>query len=77
MEGLLQQIQELMREVFENKHLIITNETSAKEIAEWNSLNHVLFIAAIEKKYTISFSLDEMIAFKNVGDIITCLQTKI
>lgn len=77
MEGLLQQIQELMREVFENKQLSVANETSAKEISEWNSLNHVLLIAAIEKKYTISFSLDEMIAFKNVGDIITCLQSKI
>jgi len=77
MEGLFQQIQELMREVFENKQLIITNETSAKEIAEWNSLNHVLFIAAIEKKFNVSFTLDEMISFANVGGIVTCLKTKI
>lgn len=77
MEGLLQQTQELMREVFENKHLIITNETSAKDIAEWNSLNHVLLITEIEKKFNVSFSLDEMISFANVGDIVTCLKTKI
>ncbi|PKP44905.1 MAG: acyl carrier protein [Bacteroidetes bacterium HGW-Bacteroidetes-12] len=77
MENLLHQLNNIMREVFENKHLIITNETSAKDIAEWNSLNHVLLIAEIEKKFNVSFSLDEMISFANVGDIVTCLKTKI
>ena len=77
MENLLQQLNNIMREVFENKHLIITNETSAKDIAEWNSLNHVLLITEIEKKFNVSFSLDEMISFANVGDIVTCLKTKI
>lgn len=77
MEELLQQIQILMRKVFENKNLIITNETSAKDIAEWNSLNHVLLITEIENKFNVSFSLDEMISFTNVGDILACLKTKI
>lgn len=77
MEELTQQIQTLMRDVFDNKQITITTATAAKDIAEWNSLNHVLLIAAIEKKFNITFSLDEMISFTNIGDIVTCLKTKI
>ena len=74
---LLNQVNLIFQDVLENSSLQITGDTSAKDIDNWNSLNHVLLIAEIENKFNISFELDEMILFKNVGDIINAIKTKI
>ena len=76
MSTLLEQVNEIFKEVLENATLQINLETSAQDIENWDSLNHVMLIAAIENKYNISFELDEMINFKNVGDILTAVQSK-
>lgn len=76
MEELLKQVNLIFREVFENAKLEINKETSAQTIDNWDSLNHVMLIAAIESEFNISFELDEMIEFKNVGDILTAIQSK-
>jgi len=77
MEELLKQVNLIFREVFEDTKLEINKETSAQSIDNWDSLNHVMLIATIESEFDISFELDEMIEFKNVGDILTAIQSKI
>ncbi len=77
MEKLLTEVNLIFREVLENDTLQINMETSAKDIENWDSLNHVMLVAAIESKYDISFELDEMIEFKNVGDILNAVNSKI
>lgn len=77
MSKLLEEVNEIFKEVLENATLEINMETSAQDIDNWDSLNHVILIAAIECKYDISFELDEMINFKNVGDILTAIKSKV
>jgi acyl carrier protein len=77
MSKLLEEVNEIFREVLENATLEINMETSAQDIDNWDSLNHVMLIAAIESQFEISFELDEMIEFKNVGDILTAIKSKI
>jgi acyl carrier protein len=77
MDKLLEEVNVIFREVLENSSLKINLNTSAQDIDNWDSLNHVMLIAAIESKYNISFELDEMINFKNVGDILTAVQMKV
>ncbi|MEJ6736633.1 MAG: acyl carrier protein [Flavobacteriales bacterium] len=77
MNTLLEQVNIIFREVLENATLEIDLETSAQNIDNWDSLNHVILIAAIESQFNISFELDEMINFKNVGDILSAIKSKI
>ena len=62
-------INKIFSEVFEKSDMEITEETSAKDVDEWDSLNHVLLIAAIEKHFRIKFELSDMLYIKNIGDI--------
>jgi len=62
-------INKIFSEVFEKSDMEITVETSAKDVDEWDSLNHVLLIAAIEKHFRIKFELSDMLYIKNIGDI--------
>ncbi|MCD6069209.1 MAG: Acyl carrier protein [Bacteroidetes bacterium] len=76
-EPLLQQLQEVFRNVFENSSLIITDATNAADIHGWDSLTHMHLLHRIEEQFRIRFSFNEVSAFENVGDIVKTLQKKI
>jgi acyl carrier protein len=74
---LLPQIQEIFRDIFDDPTLMITRDSNASTVEDWDSLAHVNLVTAIEKKYKIRFALGELQELKNVGDMIDLIQTKI
>ena len=64
-------------QVFNDKNISINNKTSAKDRKDWDSLKHINLISAIENEFKISFSLNELSAMKNVGDIISNIKKKL
>lgn len=74
---ILQSITTIMREVLEVPNLIVTLETSAADVDEWDSMTHIQLIGAIEGKYKVRFALGELQALKNVGDMIGLIQKKL
>ena len=73
---ILNDVQEIFREVFENPALAITLTTAPADIHEWDSLTHVLLLSKIEKKFAVKFSLDDMLSFENIGDICKSVSSK-
>lgn len=67
---------EVFREVFRQPSLEIQDETTASQVKNWDSLNHVTLIFATEKKFGISFSTKEVQGLKNVGDLIILIERK-
>ncbi len=47
----------------------IKEEMSSKDIPEWDSMNYLFFIAELEKEFAVSFSMDEVMNAKTLGDI--------
>ena len=76
----LETVNEIFIDVLENDSIVVKYETTAEDIEEWDSLNHIALVVAIEKKFGIQFTAKEIQDFKNVGEmcegIITKLQTK-
>lgn len=69
-------VQEIFRDIFNNKHLVISDETTANEIKDWDSLNHINLISSIEKEFKIEFALGELQGLQNVGAIINLILKK-
>ncbi|NND77514.1 MAG: acyl carrier protein [Flavobacteriales bacterium] len=69
-----EKLQELFREVLNEKELILTNELSEKDVASWNSLNNVVLISKIESSFDVKFELADILKIKNVGDIKTLIE---
>ena len=44
------------RDLFDNPSLTLTRETTAADVEDWDSLNHVNLIVAIEKTFKIRFT---------------------
>ena len=76
MEDILQSVSEIIKDVLSLPDLVVTNNTSAEEIDEWDSMTHIQIITAIEAKFKVRFALGELQALKNVGDMVALIQKK-
>jgi acyl carrier protein len=70
-------VNNIFREVFDDNDINITPEMTANDIDGWDSLSHVNLIVAIETKLGIKFSHKELLTFKNVGDMLDSIRSKI
>lgn len=46
---ILAKVQDIFRDILENEEIILSNETTADDIEEWDSLSHIQLIVTIEK----------------------------
>ena len=76
-ENTLTIVQNICRKVFNDSSLIITDQTSAIDIAIWDSLNHVVLIMEVEKVFNIKFALGELQDLKNVGSLVEIIDKKV
>lgn len=67
----------IMHEIFENKSIKVTRETSANDIDEWDSLTHIALITAVEKEFKVRFALGELRSLKNVGEMTDLIAKKL
>jgi len=70
-------ILDIFREVFNNPDLEITDETTAADVKEWDSFNHLSLIMAIEDEFTVSFTTKEIGQAACVGDLVQVLEKKL
>lgn len=74
---MLEELQEIFREVFENPEMIIAEETGANDVEDWTSLVHMQLLATIQEKYGITFSTRDIRKMKNVGGLMEIIQKKL
>jgi acyl carrier protein len=68
---------EVFRKVFSSDSLILTDELTANDVPNWDSLTHMLLITEIEKTFLIKFKLKDLNKMRNVGDMINIIISKI
>ena len=73
----LSRLTDIMRDVFEEDDLVVTDETTSDDVAEWDSTNHVRLMVAVEAAFDVSFETDEITAPDNVGDLLDLIQAKL
>ncbi|MCX6210736.1 MAG: acyl carrier protein [Bacteroidetes bacterium] len=76
-EEVIKKVNEIFIDVLENDSIIINDETTANDIEEWDSLNHIMLVVEIEKQFGIRFSANEVQGFKNVGEMCAAIALKI
>jgi acyl carrier protein len=60
----------IFRDVLENDDIELTESTVAADIAEWDSLNHIYLVVAIEKQFKIKFTTHQIQSWQCVGDVL-------
>jgi len=75
--NIFEKVQQIFRDVFDNQKLTIVDSSTAESIDDWDSLNHINLIVGIEKEFDIKFSLNEVTALKDVGEMINLINHKV
>ena len=73
----LKEVNEIFIDVLDNDKIILTRNTKADDIEEWDSLNHIQLIVAIEKRYKLRFTSGEINNWKNVGEMCDAIQARL
>jgi acyl carrier protein len=68
-EEVLREVNQVVGEVLRDPSIQLKPETTAREVKNWDSLNHVVIIVAVEKHFGIKFNFAELQRFKNVGQM--------
>jgi acyl carrier protein len=76
MSDTLSELNKVFRKVFRRPELSVTIHTTAADVERWDSFTHMQLIAEIEKWFSITFSYKEVVAFTNVGDMVTAIEQK-
>jgi acyl carrier protein len=66
---ILEQVNGIFKDVLDNDDIVVYSETTAEDVAEWDSLSHIQLVVAVEKHFKIRFTAAEINSFKNVGEM--------
>ena len=74
---ILQKLEVIFRDVFDDEDIVLTNETTASDIEDWDSLAQINLLVAIKKEFKINFDLEEVSKYKNVEDMVKAIEKKV
>ena len=63
------ELEQLFRDVFGDDTIELTEETTARDVPQWDSLGHVNLMFAIEERFRVRFRGNELAEFANVGEL--------
>ena len=66
----------IFRDVFNDNALVVTESLTAADVPTWDSLSNVNMIVAVEKAFGVRFSIKDVRALKNVGELIDLIKRK-
>ena len=76
-EEVFEKINEVFRNVFEDDDITVNDETTAADIEDWDSLEHINLVNAIEQEFGIKFNMGQIVSMKNVGEMADIIMEKL
>lgn len=76
-EEVFEKLNEVFRDVFDDEDITVTEATTADDIEDWDSLEHINLLAAVEQEFGIKFNMGQVVSMKNVGEMAEIIMSKI
>jgi len=73
---IMERVTAIFQDVFDDDSIVLSDTTTAEDIAGWDSLIHITIIAACESEFGIKFSMREIINLRNVGDLVDIIASR-
>ena len=65
-----EKLDRIFQGVFDDDTITVSDTTTAEDIEDWDSLEQINLIVAVEKEFNIKFSIREAGQFQNVGQMV-------
>ena len=70
-------LNEVFQDVFDDESITVTETTTADDIEEWDSLEHINLLAAVEQEIGMKFNMGQVVSMKNVGEMADIILSQI
>ena len=75
-QAIYDRLNEVFRDVFDDDEITVNEDTTADDIEDWDSLEHINLISAVEDEFGIRFKMGEVSSMKNVGEMVEIIKTR-
>lgn len=72
-EDIIKRLSEVFRDVFGDPSISVTPATTSSDIEDWDSIEHINLIGAVEEEFGMRFKMREVSGMKNVGEMIAII----
>jgi acyl carrier protein len=70
-------LDEVFQDVFDDESIHVSDETTANDIEDWDSLEHINLMVAGENAFGIKFNMGQIGSLKNVGEMVDLIEKKV
>jgi acyl carrier protein len=70
------QLNEIFEDIIEEGPISLSDTSIVNDVRGWDSFANIHMIVAIEKNFNIRFTTEEILSWKNVGEMVDCILTK-
>jgi acyl carrier protein len=67
----------IFQRIFNDGTLVLSRELTANDVANWDSLSHMLMIGEVENTFSVKFKLKELGKLDNVGSLVDLIRFKL
>ncbi|MCR4861215.1 MAG: acyl carrier protein [Ruminococcus sp.] len=71
-----ERLNRVFRDVFDDDSISVNESTTSADIEDWDSIEHINLIAAVENEFGIRFKMREVSGMKNVGEMIDIISER-
>ena len=72
-----ERLNEVFRDVFDDETITVSDETTAEDIEDWDSLEHINLVVAVENEFDVHFNMGEVNKMKNVGEMMDIILQRV
>lgn len=76
-EEVFERLNNVFQDVFDDDDIVVNEETTSNDIEDWDSLEHINLVVAVEKEFKIKFNMGEVNSMKNVGEMVGIILERI
>ena len=69
-EKIYEKLTEVFRDVFDEEDITISDGTTAADIEDWDSFEHINLVVAVESEFSFKIPMGKVITMKNVGEMV-------
>ena len=73
---IFERLDRVFRDVFDDDTIHVTPKTTADDIEDWDSLEHITLISAVEREFRMKFKMGEISSMKNVGEMVDIIKSR-
>lgn len=76
-EEVFEKLNQVFQDVFDDDEVQVDDNTTSGDIEDWDSLEHINLIVAVEKEFGMKFNMGEVTTMKNVGEMADIILQRI